>query len=104
MNNLPDTTEEFATKWALEIWAIVEMADWEDGEPVLREKDITKIGKAVLELNKDFNKPEIKALYRHLGMARVPDTLPPSFEAVEVVRLQQPRVEEADEGSFGPTG
>lgn len=65
MNNLPDTAEEFAIKWALKIWAIVETADWEDGEPVLRKNDIAEIGAAVLELNRDFNKPEVKALYRH---------------------------------------
>ncbi len=40
-----------------------------------------------------------------LRMAPVKGALPPRFEAVEVVRLRQPRVEEeADEGSFGPTG
>lgn len=53
MNNLPDTVEEFAIKWALKIWAIVETADWEDGEPVLRKNDIAEISKAVLELNVD---------------------------------------------------
>lgn len=39
-----------------------------------------------------------------LRFARVPDVKPPRFEAVEVVRLRQPHVEEADEGSFGPVG
>jgi hypothetical protein len=38
-----------------------------------------------------------------LRMAPVKDALPPRFEAVEVVRLKQPYVEE-DEGSFGPVG
>lgn len=70
MNNLPDTAEEAADKWAhpalLKIWAIVMMPDQEGGEPVLRGDDIAKIGAAVLELNRDFNKPEVKALYRHL--------------------------------------
>ncbi len=39
-----------------------------------------------------------------LRFARVFGVTPPRFEAVEVVRLQQPRVEEADADSFGPTG
>lgn len=39
-----------------------------------------------------------------LRFTRVPNALPPRFEAVEVVRLRQPHVEEADEGSFGPVG
>ncbi len=37
-----------------------------------------------------------------LRMAPMPGAVLPRFEAVEVVRLRQPRVEEADEGSFGP--
>lgn len=69
-SNLPDTAEEAAARWAhpalLKIWAIVMMPDLEDGEPVLRSDDIGKIGAAVLELNRDFNKPEVKALCRHL--------------------------------------
>ncbi len=36
-----------------------------------------------------------------LRMAPASKALPPRFEAVEVVRLRQPRVEEAEEGSFG---
>lgn len=39
-----------------------------------------------------------------LRMAPASKALPPRYEAVEVVRLRQPRVEEADEGSFGPRG
>lgn len=39
-----------------------------------------------------------------LRMASIPGAILPRFEAVEVVRLRQPRVEEADEGSFGPCG
>ncbi len=70
MNNLPDTAEEAADSWAhpalLIIWAIVMMPDYEEGEPVLHGQEIGEIGAAVLELNRDFNKPEIKALYRHL--------------------------------------
>ncbi len=57
MSDLPDTIEEAAAKWALKIWAIVEMADWEDGEPVLHNEDINEIRKAVLKLNNDLNKP-----------------------------------------------
>lgn len=70
MSNLPDTAEEAAEKWAhpalLKIWAIIMMPDYEDGKPVLRGNEIGEIGKAVLELNKDFNKSEVKRLYRHL--------------------------------------
>lgn len=69
-NNLPDTAEEAAAKWAhpalLKIWVIIMMPDYEDGEPVLHRKEIGEIGAAVLELNKDFNKSEVKRLYRHL--------------------------------------
>lgn len=39
-----------------------------------------------------------------LRMAPISGAVVPRFEAVEVVRLRQPRAEEADEGSFGPTG
>lgn len=69
-NNLPDTAEEAAARWAhpalLKIWAIVMMPDYEEGEPVLHSKEIGEIGAAVLELNRDYNKSEIKGLYRHL--------------------------------------
>lgn len=39
-----------------------------------------------------------------LRLVRVPDTLPPRFEAVEVIHLRQPRHSdwEGEEGSFGP--
>ena len=69
-DELPNTAEEAAQKWAhpalLKIWIIVQMPDWDETGPILHEKGINEIGKAVLELNNDFNKPEIKLLYHHL--------------------------------------
>lgn len=66
-----DDVKQAAANWAhpevLRIWGIVSMPDYEDGEPILREDDIETIAAAIIEINELFNKPEVKALARHLA-------------------------------------
>lgn len=55
-------------KWAhpelQRIWVILQIPDWSDDGPILGEKDISLIEQAVLKLNSDYNKPEIKSLIK----------------------------------------
>lgn len=69
--NFEDEVQQAAKNWAhpaiLRIWGIVSTPDYENGEPVLRSGDIEMIADAILEINAAFNKPEIKALARHMA-------------------------------------